>query len=211
MISVYTFAGSRTLRVVWALEELGLEYQCHALKMDKGEGQTAEHLARHPDGKVPVLVDDDVTVFESGAICRYLAAKYGKKGQLMPADVEGQAQVDQWLFFLLTELEQPLWTQAKHMFALPDEQKVPAIIPTAAWEYQRALAALERRFNGEGWLVGDTFSLADIFLAQTLGWGEKAKHPVPEQFKEYLARCTARPAWARAVAREDQAAEEVAS
>ncbi|WP_027967285.1 glutathione S-transferase family protein [Halomonas halocynthiae] len=207
MVHVYTYAGSRSLRVVWTLEELGVEYQCHALRLDKGEGQTAEHLLRHPDGKVPVLVDGDVTVFESGAICRYLAAKYGKDGQLMPSDLEGQAQVDQWLFFVLTELEQPLWTQAKHTFALPDAQKVPAVIPTAAWEYKRAMGALERRFNGEGWLVGDAFSLADIFLAQTLGWAEKAKHPVPEQFKDYLARCAARPACARAVAREEAAAE----
>ncbi|MGO2131483.1 MAG: glutathione S-transferase family protein [Halomonas sp.] len=211
MISVYTYAGSRSLRVVWALEELGLDYQCHALRLDKGEGQTPEHLARHPDGKVPVLVDGDVTVFESGAICRYLVAKYGKDGQLMPSDPEGQAQLDQWLFFVLTELEQPLWTQAKHAFALPDEQKVASVIPTAAWEYKRALGALERRFDGTGWLVGDAFSLADIFLVQTLGWAEKARHPVPEQFKDYLARCTARPAWARAIAREEEAAAEVAS
>lgn len=211
MIHVYTYAGSRSLRVVWTLEELGLDYQCHALRLDKGEGQTAEHLARHPDGKVPVLVDGDVTVFESGAICRYLAAKYGKAGQLMPSDLEGQAQVDQWLFFVLTELEQPLWTQAKHTFALPAEQKVPAVIPTAVWEYKRALKALERRFDGEGWLVGDTFSLADIFLAHTLGWAEKAKHPVPEQFNAYLARCMARPSWARAIAREDEAAAKAVS
>lgn len=211
MIRVYTCAGTRSLRVVWALEELGLDYQCHALRLDKGEGMTPEHLARHPDGKVPVLVDGDNTVFESGAICRYLAAKSGKNGQLMPSDLEGQAQVDQWLFFVLTELEQPLWTQAKHVFALPDEQRVPAVIPTAAWEYKRALGALERRFDGAGWLVGDAFSLADIFLAQTLGWGEKARHPVPEQLKGYMARCTARPAWVRAVSREDEAAAEVAS
>lgn len=206
MIDVYTYVGSRSLRVVWALEELGVEYQCHALRLDRGEGKTPEHLARHPDGKVPVLVDGELTLFESAAICRYLAARYGADSGLMPTDVAGQARLDQWLFFLLTELEQPLWNQAKHTFALPEAQRVPAMIPTAAWEYRRALAALMRRFNGDGWLMGERFSLADIFLAQILGWSQKAKHPVPEELKEYLARCMARPAYARAVAREDEAA-----
>ncbi|HSH47699.1 MAG TPA: glutathione S-transferase family protein [Halomonas sp.] len=211
MISVYTYAGSRSLRVVWTLEELELDYRCHALRLDQGEGQTPEHLARHPDGKVPVLVDGELTLFESGAICRYLAAKYGGGSSLMPKDVAGQARLDQWLFFLLTELEQPLWNQAKHTFALPEVQRVPAMIPTAAWEYRRALAALERRFDGKDWLMGEHFSLADIFLTQILMWSQKAKHPVPEQLKDYLARCTARPAWARAVAREDAAAAAVDS
>lgn len=206
MIDVYTYVGSRSLRVVWALEELGVEYQCHALRLDRGEGKTPEHLARHPDGKVPVLVDGELTLFESAAICRYLAARYGADSGLMPTDVAGQARLDQWLFFLLTELEQPLWNQAKHTFALPEAQRVPAMIPTAAWEYRRALAALTRRFNGDGWLMGGHFSLADIFLAQILGWSQKAKHPVPEALKEYLARCMARPAYARAVAREEEAA-----
>jgi glutathione S-transferase len=206
MISVYTYVGSRSLRVVWTLEELGLDYQCHALRLDQGEGKTPEHLARHPDGKVPVLVDGELTLFESGAICRYLVAKYGSESNLMPKDVAGQAQLDQWLYFLLTELEQPLWSQAKHTFALPEAQRVPAMIPTAAWEYRRALAALERRFDGQGWLMGEDFSLADIFLAQILAWSQKAKHPVPDELKDYLARCMARPAWARAIAREDEAA-----
>lgn len=154
MITLYGFPNSRSLRVAWALEELGLTYDYRHVDLGRGEGQSEAFLRRHPDGKVPVLEDDALTLFESAAICRYLAERYGVPGDLLPADVEGRARVDQWLFFIIGELEQPLWTQAKHKFALPGEQRIPAVLPTAAWEFQRALAALGRCFDGEGWLVG---------------------------------------------------------
>ncbi|WP_108446139.1 glutathione S-transferase family protein [Halomonas denitrificans] len=206
MITLYGFPKSRSLRVAWALEELGLEYAYRHVDLGRGEGQSEAFLARHPDGKVPVLEDGELTLFESAAICRYLAERYGESGDLLPADVEGRARVDQWLFFIIGELEQPLWTQAKHKFALPGEQRVPAVLPTAAWEFQRALAALGRRFDGEGWLVGDHFTLADLLLAHTLTWAVQFKMRLPPALSAYRERVTARPALARAAARERDAA-----
>ena len=79
MITLYSFPNSRSLRAAWTLEELGLEYQCHHVALDKGEGQSTEHLARHPDGKVPVLEDGELMLFESAPICRYLAEQYGAR------------------------------------------------------------------------------------------------------------------------------------
>lgn len=204
MITLYSFPQSRSLRVSWTLEELGLEYQCQHIALDKGKGQTAEHLARHPDGKVPVIEDGDVHLFESAPICRYLAEKYGD-GTLLPNDLAARAQVDQWLSFIVTEIEQPLWNQAKHTFALPEEKRVPAILPVCAWEIQRALGALERRYNGQENLVGDTFTLADLFLAHTLSWAVSMKHRLPEALLAYRERHTQRPAMARATAREQTA------
>ena len=69
MITLYSFPASRSLRVAWTLEELGLEYECRHVDLGGGEGQTEAFLARHPDGKVPVLVDGGLTLFESAAIC----------------------------------------------------------------------------------------------------------------------------------------------
>ncbi|APE30933.1 glutathione S-transferase [Halomonas aestuarii] len=206
MITLYSFPASRSLRVAWTLEELGLEYECRHVDLGGGEGQTEDFLARHPDGKVPVLMDGELTLFESAAICRYLAERYGTPGELLPADVEARARVDQWLFFIIGELEQALWTQAKHKFALPGEQRVPAVLPTAAWEFQRAIRALERRFDGEGWLVGDHFTLADLLLAHTLGWAVQFKKRLPPALDAYRQRAMARPARARAEARERAAA-----
>ncbi|WGI25270.1 glutathione S-transferase family protein [Halomonas alkaliantarctica] len=206
MITLYSFPHSRSLRAAWTLEELGLEYQCQHVALDKGEGQTAEHLARHPDGKVPVIEDGEVTLFESAPICRYLAEQYGD-GTLLPSDLAARAQVDQWLSFIVTELEQPLWNQAKHKFALPTDKRVPAILPVCAWEFQRALSALERRYNGQENLVGNTFTLADLFLTHTLSWAISMKHRLPEPLMAYRERHTQRAAMARAIEKEQTAAE----
>lgn len=201
MITLYSFPQSRSLRAAWTLEELGLEYQCQHVALDKDEGQTAEHLARHPDGKVPVIEDGDVHLFESAPICRYLAETYGD-GTLLPSDPAARAQVDQWLSFIVTEIEQPLWNQAKHKFALPADKRVAAVLPVCAWEFQRALSALERRYNGQEYLVGDSFTLADIFLTHTLSWALSMKHRLPEPLLAYRERHSQRSAMARAVQRE---------
>ncbi|MGO2006439.1 glutathione S-transferase family protein [Vreelandella alkaliphila] len=205
MITNYSFPNSRSLRVTWTLEELGLEYRCQHVVLDSGEGQTAEHLARHPDGKVPVIEDGELTLFESAPICRYLAEQYGD-GRLLPESAAERAQVDQWLSFIVTEIEQPLWLQAKHKFALPQDKRVPSVLPTAAWEFQRALLALERRYQGQETLVGEKFTLADIFLTHTLTWAASMKHRLPEPLAAYRARHAERPALARAAEKEQEAA-----
>ncbi|MBR9905234.1 MAG: glutathione S-transferase family protein [Gammaproteobacteria bacterium] len=205
MITLYTFPQSRSLRAAWTLEELGLEYQCQHVALDKGEGQTAAHLARHPDGKVPVLEDGALTLFESAPICRYLAEQYGD-GTLLPSDPAARAQVDQWLSFIVTEVEQPLWNQAKHKFALPADKRVPAVLPVCAWEFQRALSALERRYNGQETLVGNTFTLVDLFLTHTLSWAIGMKHRLPEPLMAYRARHIQRAAMAKAMEKEQAAA-----
>lgn len=210
MITLYSFPRSRSLRVAWTLEELGLEYQCQHVALDKGEGQIPEHLARHPDGKVPVLEDGEVILFESFAIGRYLAEQYGD-GKLLPASTAERAQVDQWVSFIVTEIEQPLWTQAKHKFALPEDKRVPAIEPTASWEFQRALTALDRRFQGQETLLLDGFTLADLFLTHTLSWAMGMKHRLPEPLAVYHKSHAERPALTRAIEREKQAAEQAQS
>lgn len=206
MITLYSFPNSRSLRVAWTLEELDLEYRCQHVALDKGEGQADEHLARHPDGKVPALKEGALTLFESAPICRYLAERYGA-GNLLPDSLTTRAEVDQWLSFIVTEIEQPLWLQAKHTFALPRDRRVPAVLPTAAWEFQRALRALQRRYQGQDYLVGDTFTLADLFLTHTLTWAASMKHRLPETLITYQARHAQRPALARAIEKEQKATE----
>ncbi|AQU84253.1 MAG: glutathione S-transferase family protein [Halomonas sp.] len=206
MITLYSFPNSRSVRVAWTLEELGLTYNCQHVALDKGEGQSAAHLVRHPDGKVPALEDGELTLFESAPICRYLAEQYGD-GNLLPSSVTERAQVDQWLSFIVTEIEQPLWLQAKHKFALPQDKRVSSVLPTAAWEFQRALQALERRYDGKENLVGDSFTLADLFLAHTLTWATSMKHRLPESLTSYRERHMQRSAVTRAMEKEQTAAQ----
>lgn len=206
MITLYSFPNSRSVRVAWTLEELGLTYNCQHVALDKGEGRSTDHLARHPDGKVPVLEDGELTLFESAPICRYLAEQYGD-GNLLPSNTTERAQVDQWVSFIVTEIEQPLWLQAKHKFALPQDKRVAAVLPTAAWEFQRVLQALERRHDSKQNLVGDSFTLADLFLAHTLTWAASMKHRLPESLTSYREHHMQRSAVARAMEKEQTAAQ----
>lgn len=207
MLTLYTYPFSRSLRVVWTAEEIGLQYRCVHVDIRRGEGRTLRHLVRHPGGKVPVLEEKNgAFLFESGAICRYLVDVYGHE-TLKPTSPFNQGLVDQWVCFALGELEQPLALQAKHTRALPEDKRVPEILGVALWEFQAAIEILLHRFDPttQEWLVGDRFSLADIMISHTLMLADKRGHVMPAELMHYLSRCLARPAYVRAVQRERDA------
>lgn len=206
MLTLYTYPMSRSLRAVWAAEEIALDYACKRVDIRAGESHSAEYLKLHPGGKIPLLDDNGTYVFESGAICRYLVDAYGH-GTLKPKTQLAQAHVDQWICFALSELEQPLWTEIKHTRILPEEKRVPAILAVADWEFGRAIETLLKYFDPDAqtWLVDDQFSLGDMFISHTLALGEQRGHHVPDGLKHYVERCMSRPAFAKAVRREEEA------
>ena len=104
MIKLYGFAPTRSIRVLWVLRELDVEFEFVTVDFMKGDHLRPEFLEINPAGKVPVLVDDDLVLTESVAIVLYLAEKFSDKG-LLPTDL---AHVNRWLLFAATELEQPL-------------------------------------------------------------------------------------------------------
>ena len=108
MIKLFGSDRSRALRNLWALKELGLEYERDARDHVSGEIKTDDYLAINPSGKVPSMTDGDVTMYESLAINLYLAMTYGSKskgGGLWPDDAKGQADCLQWTLFAATEVE----------------------------------------------------------------------------------------------------------
>ncbi len=120
MLEIYGTPRSRATRVTWALEELAVEYRYHPVDLLKGEGQKPEFRKLNPSGKVPVLVDGDLVLSESAAICAYLGDKFPESGLVPRPGTADRAKYDQWSYFLLTELEQPLWTAGKHRFVYPE-------------------------------------------------------------------------------------------
>jgi len=106
-MKLYGFAPTRTIRALWMLRELDLDFEYVQVDLTKGEHRRPEFLAVNPVGKVPVLVDDDLVLSESVAIVLYLAEKYPQKG-FLPADLRARAEVNRWLLFTVTELEQPI-------------------------------------------------------------------------------------------------------
>src|ERR1700722_3205054 len=106
-MKIYGFPPTRYLRVLWMLRELGVDFEFVHVSLLDGANRRPEFLALNPAGKLPVLVDGDFVLTESVAIVLYLAEKYGDRG-LLPATSQGRAQVNKWLLFTATELEQPL-------------------------------------------------------------------------------------------------------
>ncbi len=203
MLTIYGTPKSRSLRITWLAEELGLEYDYYALNFAEGEHRGDAFLAINSGGKVPAITEGEHTLTESGAIINYLADKHAP-GKLIPpvASIE-RAEFDRWSFFAISELEQPLWTMGKHKFALPRDQRIKEIFPTAEWEYQKALALLSEGLGSNDYILGEQFSAVDILLLQTLKWGQAFGQDLPQaNLKAYYERGTSRPAYEKAVARE---------
>lgn len=203
MITVFGHPNTRSTRISWALEELGLEYEFKKVNLMAGEHKSPEFLALNPGGKIPAIKIDELIMTESGAIVTHLADCYPEKGLIPAVGTEQRAVYEQWVFFALCELEQPLWTIGKHKFALPEQHRVAEIFPTAIWEFQTAANLLSEGLGEKPYLLGDAFSAVDILLAHTLMWAVAFEQVLPQQnLTDYLNRCQQRPALQRVLARE---------
>lgn len=199
MLKIYGCPNSRSNRVVWALEEASVGYDYHKVNLFIGEGRKADYLALNPGGKVPTLVDGDLILTESAAICTYIGDCFPDSGLTPPVHSLERAQYNQWCFFVLSELEQPLWTITKHRFALPEKRRVPAIIETAIWEFGVATKVLATGLGEREFLVGNRFTAADILAAHTLAWARAFDLPLGHAYLDaYTDRLLARPAQAQA-------------
>ncbi len=198
MLKIYGVFPSRTNRALWALEELEVPYQFYQLDFSQGESRSAYFLQLNSAGKVPVLQDGELIISESGAICNYLGDIHPESGLTPAPGTSQRAKYDQWMFFVQSELEQPLWTRAKHKFALPKEYRMPEINSTAVWEFQQALNIFAAGLGDSEFIVADRFTMADIMLTHTLGWAKVANLNIGHSnLIEYADRNLARPAVTR--------------
>jgi glutathione S-transferase len=159
MIDLYTTSTPNGHKVSCTLEALNLDYTTHAINLQKGEQKTKEFLAMNPNGRIPVIVDranDDLAIFESGAIMIYLAEKTGK---LLPQDAHQKSAAIQWLMFQMGGIG-PMMGQANVFFRYFPEKIKPAI-DRYQNESRRLFEVLNTRLDGRDWLA-DEFSIADI-------------------------------------------------
>lgn len=193
MMKLYGLGPTRSLRALWALQELDAEFEFVRVNILAGENLRPDFLRLNPAGKLPVLVDGDFVLTESAAIVMYLAEKYGDKG-LMPADLKERAQAYRWSLFAVTELEQPLWRMAKHTFLYPEDKRLPEDIALAREEFAAMAAVLDRHMDGRAFIVGDNITVADCVTAYVLDWGnENGLIDGFANLKAYLERMYARP------------------
>jgi glutathione S-transferase len=192
-MKLYGFGPTRTLRALWGLKELGVEFDYVHVDLLGGEAQTPEFLMLNPAGKLPVLVDGERVLPESAAIILYLAEKYPEKG-LLPADLGERAQVYRWILFAMTELEQPLWRITKHSFLYPEEKRLPQDIPLAGEDFRAMAAVLEAHMQGRDFIVGERFGAADCVTAYLMDWAnEQGLLDGFPRLQAYLRRMYARP------------------
>jgi glutathione S-transferase len=197
-LAVYHRVGAgRPIRVVWALEEVGADYELVTMSAEKG--RSAEHRARHPLGRVPVLEDEQGPMFESTALVFHVAELYQEAGLLPPPATHDRAVVQGWSIFAMTELEAPAIESYRQREANP-EASAKASVRCAD-----AVAVLEGALSGTpSYLVGSRFSVADIVAGGVLGVAVRigAIEPSPTT-AAYLESLSARPAWQRASSKLD--------
>ena len=187
---------ARDFRVIWALEELGLPYTYHWMDAGKGEHKVDPNRSVNPFGKIPSMTDGDFKLFESAAILHYLYEKAGK----LPADPAAKTHLLQWMFAAVNTMEMPFIELLRWDVFWEGRPGRDVQYPELIEACKTRLADLERALGAKPYLMGDTFTPADILMTSTL---EYAKHK-PEIFthvpgiRAYLERTKARPAFKRA-------------
>lgn len=200
-LKLYGLGESRSFRCLWALEEAGVEYDYVPIAFGSdqpGGAQDKEYLTKNSQGKLPTLEHDGFILTESAAIINYIDSL--ADDAFIPVDAKARAKYDELSFFILAEMEQGLWTTGKHKFALPKEYRVADILPTARFEFAKAVNAFDTLFPAGDFILGASFTFADILLAHTINWANTFEFEVPPHFTEYHSRMYERPAVQRAKA-----------
>ena len=166
MLTIYGNARSRATRCVWALNELGIDYEHNALDHVTGENKTPEYLALNASGKVPTLVDGDVVMSESLAINLYLARKYDNG--LWPSSEADRARAEQWTLWVATEAEPHTVTIAIERIFKPEDTRNEAEAKAAEEALVSRLTYIDAYLKHRDFLVGNQFSIADLNVACVL-------------------------------------------
>ncbi len=204
MLKFYFNGSPNPTKVALFLEEAGLPYEAHPIDTRKGDQFKPAYAAINPNGKVPAIVDGDVTVFDSNAILLYLAEKAGK---FLPANTPAtRGELLSWLMFVATGVG-PFSGQAVH-FRHHATEKVPYAHNRYQYEAERHYGILEARLAKRRYIVGDTYTIVDM---DAWGWarlvplmmGDDAWAKFPN-VKRLVDEISARPAAARAVALKDR-------
>jgi glutathione S-transferase len=172
MLKLYGTSKSRSARSLWALEELGLEYEHIPTAISRAK--SSDHLRINPNGHLPAIDDDGSIIWESMAVNLYLAEKYGK-GSLWPASVEDHGHAYKWSFFGMTEMESHLLALLNQRVLLPAEKRDEKMEQRAIDALKAPLAVLDAALQGKDYLLGNSFTIADLNVASVLSWAIPAK------------------------------------
>ena len=185
----------RDLRARWALEEAGLPYKTRLL--EQGDQDKPQYRALQPFGQVPLLEEDGLVLFESGAIVLHIGAR---SESLLPSDPGARARATQWLIAALNSIEPFVMNVAMIDLFHANEEWAKLRRPGAVEFVQNRLAALSQSLGGKPYLDGDHFTAGDLMMTTVL---RILKHTdivtSDARLAAYVERCTSRPAFTRAL------------
>ncbi|SVB11106.1 uncharacterized protein METZ01_LOCUS163960 [marine metagenome] len=200
MLKVHFVANTRAGRVIWLLEELGLEYEVNIMLFTKEGLKSEEHRARHALGRVPVLEDGDISIFESGAIIDYILERH-KNGGLKPSvDSEVFPYYLQWYHYCEGMVMPPMNQIVVQTILLPPERRDETVLKQAQSLLSKSLAPVNKNLEGKDYLIGD-FSAADLMLGHSCFMANRMGCVTDEMqnIKDYVARIEERTAFKTAI------------
>ena len=199
-LTLHFAPNSRASRISWLLEELELPYELNRMAFHPKDLKSDEHRARHPLGRIPVLDDGDVSIYESGAIVEYILERH-KNGGLKPAVESAEfPQYLQWFHYCEGMVMPPVNTIVVHTLLLPPERQDAAVRDQAKRLLTKAWGPVDDALAGKDYLIGD-FSGADIMLGHAAFMSNRLGC-IPEEMenlKAYVQRITERPAFDKAI------------
>lgn len=199
-MKLYHAPGTRSVRIVWLLEELGLPYDLELHKLGDPAMRSPEYLKIHPMGRVPALEDGDVNIFESGAIVQYLIGKYSNGTLARSPDSPHYADYLQWLHYAEGMIMPPINIIVVETVLLPPERMNQTNVDRAKKLLGRMLTAVEARMEGREFIAGD-FSGADIMTGHACTVAMRRVEGVASALPNvsaYVERLNARPALKKA-------------
>jgi glutathione S-transferase len=201
-LTFYYAPMTSATRIHWALEELGIPYEKVKIDLAAGDQKKPEYLALNPNGKVPLVVDEGVPIFESTAILIYLGERYGVDKGLFPEATMQRAEALKWIAWAgvtLGETAGRLMRNTSDRF--PAEERNAAAGERAKKEIGEEIAMVDKALEGKDYLLGDKFTFADLAIAGYVPFLARIGADLGpyKNVQAWVGRCTARPAIAKAM------------
>ena len=200
MIKLYLTPNTRAGRIAWILEELNMEYELEILPFTKEGLKSPEHRARHALGRVPVIEDGDISIFESGAIIQYILDRYDDKGLKPEIDSNEYPYYLQWFHYCEGMVMPPMNQIVVQTVLLPEDRRDEKVLNQATNLLSKALTPVNESLENKDYLIGD-FSAADCmlghscFMANRLG----TVNDEMQNIKRYISNIESRPAFQKAI------------
>jgi glutathione S-transferase len=199
MIRLHHCHQSRSMRSLWLLNELGVEFETVVHPFDKSL-RSPEYLALNPVGRVPALEIDGRAIWESGAITEYLCERFPEKGMGRAAGHPERANWLIWVHFAETLSQHTAALTQQHIVLYEDAMRSPTVMRLEAKRIEKCYGAIESRLQGRAFLLDGGFSAADISVAQAVYMAGHFQRPEPfENLMTWYRSVTARPAFLRSI------------